>query len=106
MLILTDWGLFVRRSKTQLQSDGASPRVDSLFTSVCGMMVLKAEVKSKNSSFTLEFVEDVESIRAVRRAFCTPVAVLDALNATPHVAWVFRCEMTLYFFEYRWTLFS
>ena len=45
-------GLFVRKSRTQLQSDGASPRVDSLFTIVCGMMVLKAEVKSKNSSLT------------------------------------------------------
>ena len=52
LLILTDWGLFVRKSRTQLQSDGASPRVDSLFTSVCSMMVLKAEVKSKNSSLT------------------------------------------------------
>ena len=34
MLILSDWGLFVRKSKTQLQSDGASPSVYSLFTSV------------------------------------------------------------------------
>ena len=34
LLILTDWGLFVRKSKIQLQSDGAFPRVDSLITSV------------------------------------------------------------------------
>ena len=52
LLTLTDWGLLVRKSKIQLQSDGARPSAASLFTSVCGMIVLNAELKSKKSSLT------------------------------------------------------
>lgn len=49
--ILTDWGLHVKPF-TQLDKDLLSPSNDSLFTRVCGIMVLMVEVKSKKSSQT------------------------------------------------------
>lgn len=43
-LVLTEW---VRNSRFQLHNGGARPSAESLFTSACGMIVLKAELKSK-----------------------------------------------------------
>ncbi len=54
--ILTVWGLLVRKSKTQFPSVGLRPREESFYTRVCGMMVLKAEEKSRKSRRTLEFL--------------------------------------------------
>lgn len=50
--ILTDWGLPVRKVRTQLQRVGGTPRVESLLTSLDGITVLNAELKSMNNSRT------------------------------------------------------
>ncbi len=52
LLILTVCGLSVRKSRIQLQRHGGSPSADNLLPSICGMMVLKAELKSRKSSLT------------------------------------------------------
>ncbi len=51
---LTDCGQFVKKSKTQLQRDGFNPSSSNLLTRVCRIMVLKAELKSRESSLTYE----------------------------------------------------
>ena len=47
LLTLTDWGLLVRKSKIQLQSDGARPSAASVFTSVCGMIQCRTKVQEE-----------------------------------------------------------
>nr|XP_061820457.1 uncharacterized protein LOC133608870 [Nerophis lumbriciformis] len=46
---LTDWGLSVRKSSSQLHREVLNPRGASLLTKCCGMMVLNAELKSRNN---------------------------------------------------------
>ncbi len=41
-----------KKSNTQLHNAGLSPSASNLCTSVCGMIVLKAELKSRKSSLT------------------------------------------------------
>jgi hypothetical protein len=49
---LTEWGLLVRKSKVQLQREGLISGSWSLVTSLEGMTVLNAELKSMNSILT------------------------------------------------------
>lgn len=49
---LTDCGLFVKKVRSQLQGEGFSPNSSSLLTEVCGVIGLKAELKSRKSSMT------------------------------------------------------
>lgn len=42
--ILTDWGLHVRKSRTQLQRVGGKPRVEGLLMSLDGITVLNADL--------------------------------------------------------------
>lgn len=49
---LTDCGLFVKKVRSQLQGDGFSPNSSSLLIEVCGVIGLKAELKSRKSSMT------------------------------------------------------
>lgn len=46
LLRMHPWGEPVLKSSTQLHEDELSPSNDSLFTRVCGMMVLKGELKT------------------------------------------------------------
>ncbi len=49
LLILTDCGLLVRKSRVQLQREGMMPRSMSLEISLDGITILKEELKSMNS---------------------------------------------------------
>lgn len=50
--ILTLCGMFRRKSSTHVHKELPSPRLLSFVTSLCGMMVLKAELKLTNSILT------------------------------------------------------
>ena len=50
----TAWGLWLRKSSSQLQREVLRPSLSSLQISCCGIMVLNAELKSMNSILTYE----------------------------------------------------
>lgn len=56
VFILTTCGLLVRKLRIQLHIDVLNQITDSFPISVCGMIVLNAELKSVNSILTYEFL--------------------------------------------------
>jgi len=49
LLILTNWGLPVKKSRIQLQREVLKPNRLNFVVSCCGMTMLNAELKSMNS---------------------------------------------------------